>query len=315
MRIIFAGTPEFAASSLQALVEAGHQPVAVYSQPDRKAGRGRKLHPSPVKQLALAHDIPVFQPQNLKDTDAQRQLAVLQPDLIIVVAYGLILPQSILDIPAHGCINVHASLLPRWRGAAPIQRAILAGDRDSGVCIMQMEAGLDTGPVLREVRTAIDANDTGSSLHDRLAKLGAQALLATVDDIAAGNVVATPQDDSGSSYAAKLDKREAWIDWNQPAIKLERQVRAFNPWPVAQTRHSENVLRIWEATAQPATGSDIASGNVIALSADGLMVACGDGALTIQRLQLPGGRPLAVRDWINAGKRDIDIGSRLLSEP
>lgn len=322
MRILFAGTPDFAAISLQALIDtqrdAGHELVAVYTQPDRKAGRGRKLRPSPVKQLALEHDIPVYQPQNLKDADPQQQLAALQPDLMIVVAYGLILPQNVLDTPGHGCINVHASLLPRWRGAAPIQRAILAGDSESGVCIMQMEAGLDTGPVLRELRTPINSDDTGSSLHDRLATLGANALIETVADIASGNATATPQDDSLSTYAAKLDKREAWLDWTQSAAQLERQVRAFNPWPVAQTAHTQDqaqrTLRIWEASAQAPTG-DSSPGTVIALSADALTVACGEGALDIQRLQLPGGKPLAVRDWLNASKRDIDIGSLLSGPP
>jgi methionyl-tRNA formyltransferase len=322
MRIIFAGTPDFAASSLQALIDtqsdAGHELVAVYTQPDRKAGRGRKLRPSPVKQLALQHDIPVYQPHNFKDAHDRQQLAELKPDLMIVVAYGLILPQRVLDTPGQGCINVHASLLPRWRGAAPIQRAILAGDAESGVCIMQMEAGLDTGPVLREVRTAINANDTGSSLHDRLATLGARALIDTVADIVAGSAVATPQDDSQSNYAAKLDKREAWLDWSRSAIELERQVRAFNPWPVAQTSHEQDhaqrTLRIWEASAQASTGRE-PPGEVVAMSANGLEIACGEGILNIQRLQLPGGKPLTLRDWLNAGKRDIEVGSQLSGPP
>ena len=323
MRIIFAGTPDFAAVSLRALIDAqpssDHELVAVYTQPDRKAGRGRKLRPSPVKQLAQQHGIPVHQPASLKDADAQQQLAALQPDLMIVVAYGLILPQSVLDTPAHGCINVHASLLPRWRGAAPIQRAILAGDSDSGVCLMQMEADLDTGPVLREVRTPIGDKETGSSLHDRLASMGADALLNTIADIAAGDITATPQDDSLSSYASKLSKQEAWLDWSRPAIELDRQVRAFNPWPVAQTRHqqqdqSQRTIRVWQASAQ-AAASNSAPGTVLALSGDGLTVACGEGVLNIQRLQLPGGKPLALRDWLNAGKREIEVGERLSGPP
>ena len=320
MRIIFAGTPDFAATSLQTLIDApsdaGHELMAVYTQPDRKAGRGRKLRPSPVKQLAQEYGIPVHQPRSLKQADAQQQLAALRPDLMIVVAYGLILPQRVLDTPGHGCINVHASLLPRWRGAAPIQRAILAGDSESGVCIMQMDAGLDTGPVLHELRAPISTSDTGSSLHDRLATLGAKALINTIADIAAGNAIATPQDDRLSTYAAKLDKREAWLDWARPATELERQVRAFNPWPVAQTAHHQRTLRIWEASPlAPIIGKQPPPGTVIALSPDGLAVACGEGALNIQRLQLPGGKPLGLRDWLNAGKRDIETGSRLSGPP
>jgi len=315
MRIVFAGTPDFAATSLKALIDSPHELIAVYTQPDRKAGRGRKLRPSPVKQLALEHDLPVCQPASLKDSDTQQQFAALRPELMVVVAYGLILPQVALDTPTHGCINVHASLLPRWRGAAPIQRAILAGDAESGVCIMQMEAGLDTGPVLHEVRTAISPDETGSSLHDRLAKLGARALLDTVADIDNGSAPATPQDDALSSYAAKLDKREAWLDWRRPAVELERQVRAFNPWPVAQTAQQQGTIRIWESSAQTDTEDSAEPGTVVALSPAGLTVSCGQGQLNIQRLQFPGGKPLAVRDWLNAAKRDIDIGTRLSAPP
>jgi len=313
MRILFAGTPAFAATTLAALVESTHTVVAVYTQPDRKAGRGRKLRPSAVKQLALQHGLPVYQPLSLKDPDAQRQVAELQADLMVVVAYGLILPRAVLDLPRHGCINVHASLLPRWRGAAPIQRAILAGDPETGVSIMQMEAGLDTGPVLSEVRTPIYADDTGSSLHDRLAGLGAAALIDTLTKIESGDLQAQTQDEQLANYAHKLAKSEAWLDWQRPAIELERQVRAFNPWPVAQTRAAAGTIRIWAATATPAATKP--PGTVIALDHEGLLVACGDGALRITRLQIPGGKPLAVSDWLNAGKRDIEVGGEVLGPP
>jgi len=316
MRIIFAGTPDFAATTLAALVESTHTVVAVYTQPDRKAGRGRKLRPSAVKQLALQHGLPVYQPPSLKDPDAQWQVAELQADLMVVVAYGLILPRAVLDLPRHGCINVHASLLPRWRGAAPIQRAILAGDPETGVSIMQMEAGLDTGPVLSEVRTPIYVDDTGSSLHDRLAGLGATDLIDTLTKIESGDPRAQAQDEQQANYAHKLAKSEAWLDWQHPAIELERQVRAFNPWPVAQTRTAAGTIRIWAATATtPASATGKPPGTVIALDHEGLLVACGDGALRISRLQLPGGKPLAVSDWLNAGKRDIEVGGELLGPP
>jgi methionyl-tRNA formyltransferase len=314
MQIIFAGTPEFAATTLAALLGSPHTVVAVYTQPDRKAGRGRKLRPSAVKQLALEHGLPVYQPLSLKDPDAQRQLAELQADLMVVVAYGLILPQAVLDLPGRGCINVHASLLPRWRGAAPIQRAILAGDRETGVSIMQMEVGLDTGPVLSEVRTRISDQDTGASLHDRLADLGAVALTEVLGTIEAGRPQARAQDEQQANYAHKLTKSEAWLDWQRPAIELQRQVRAFDPWPVAQTRTAGGTVRVWAAATQQ-TATTTPPGTVISLDAEGLLVACGDGVLCITRLQLPGGKPLQVGDWLNAGKRDIEVGSELLGPP
>ena len=237
MRVVFAGTPDFSVPILQAVLDSGHSVLAVYCQPDRPAGRGRKLTPGPVKQLAVQHRIPVFQPASLNSAEARRELAELRPDLMVVVAYGLILPQAVLDLPARGCVNLHASLLPRWRGAAPIQRAILAGDRQSGVCLMQMEAGLDSGPVLAEVRTDITDDDTGGSLHDRLSRLAADLLARHLDDLAQGVLVPTLQDESLVTYASKLDKGEATLNWQQDAAQLERQVRAFNPWPVAQARY------------------------------------------------------------------------------
>jgi len=239
LRIVFAGTPEFAAAPLKALLDTPHQIVAVYTQPDRPAGRGQKLMPSPVKQLAVENAIPVLQPPSLKDAAAQAELAALEPDLLVVVAYGLILPQAVLDIPRFGCINSHASLLPRWRGAAPIQRAVQAGDAESGVTVMQMEAGLDTGPMLLKVRTPITADDTGGSLHDRLAELGPPAVIEAIAGLASGTLMGEVQDDALANYAHKLNKDEARIDWSRPAIELERPIRAFNPWPICHSTLNE----------------------------------------------------------------------------
>ncbi|HSX71502.1 MAG TPA: methionyl-tRNA formyltransferase, partial [Pseudomonas sp.] len=270
MRIVFAGTPEFAAQHLQALLDAGKQVVAVYTQPDRPAGRGQKLMPSPVKQLALQHAIPVYQPQTLRDPAAQAELDALQPDLMVVVAYGLILPQVVLDSPRLGCINSHASLLPRWRGAAPIQRAVQAGDAESGVTVMQMEAGLDTGPMLLKVSTAIGAEDTGGSLHDRLAALGSQAVVEAVSKLAAGELRGEVQDDSLATYAHKLNKDEARLDWSRPAEELERLVRAFNPWPICHSTLNGEPLKVLAAQLGEGGG---APGTVLAVDKSGLTVA------------------------------------------
>lgn len=308
MRIIFAGTPDFAAASLKALLDSDHDICAVYTQPDRPAGRGRKLTPSPVKQLALDHQIPVEQPLNFKQENSLEQLASYQADLMIVVAYGLLLPQAVLDTPRLGCINVHASLLPRWRGAAPIQRAILAGDNETGVGIMQMEAGLDTGPVLLEARCPIAASDNAQSLHDKLAALGATTLLESLKDIEHLLQQARPQDDSQMTYAAKLQKQEAVIDWQQPAAQLLRQVNAFNPWPVAQTQWRGDTLRIWQAEVS-AESTQATPGTVIAVNKQGIDVACGDGSLRITQLQVPGKRAMQVQDFLNANS--IDVGEQL----
>jgi methionyl-tRNA formyltransferase len=276
--------------------------VAVYSQPDRPAGRGRKLTPSPVKQLALQHHIPVFQPATLKSSEARHELAELRPDLMVVVAYGLILPQAVLDLPERGCVNLHASLLPRWRGAAPIQRAILAGDRQSGVCLMQMEAGLDSGPVLAEVRTDIADDDTGGSLHDRLSRLAADLLVRHLGDLEQGVLEPIVQDESLISYAGKLDKSEAVINWQQDAAQLERQVRAFNPWPVAQAKYQGQVLRVWSAIA--IDGAAGMPGSVVAAGKQGIDVVCGSGCLRLLTIQLPGGKRLSAADFLNA--RSVD---------
>ena len=302
MRVVFAGTPDFSVPVLQAILDSGHAVVGVYSQPDRPAGRGRKLKPGPVKQLALQHGLPVFQPAGLKDAAEQQALARLEPDLMVVVAYGLLLPQTVLDIPRRGCVNLHASILPRWRGAAPIQRAILAGDRETGVSLMQMEAGLDSGPVLAEVRTPIAADETGGSLHDRLSQLAADLLARHLDDLDAGRLEPRPQDESRVTYAHKLDKREAAIDWAGDAVQLERQVRAFNPWPVAQAHYRGQALRIWRARA--VEGPEGRAGTVVAFGPQGIDVACGQGCLRLLEVQLPGGKRLDAADFLNA--RSVD---------
>ena len=308
LRIVFAGTPEFAAEHLKALLDSPYEIVAVYTQPDRPAGRGQKLMPSPVKQLALEHHIPVLQPPTLRAPEAQAELAALKPDLLVVVAYGLILPQVVLDIPRLGCINSHASLLPRWRGAAPIQRAIEAGDSESGVTVMRMEAGLDTGPMLLKSVTPISADDTGGSLHDRLAKLGPPAVIEAIAGLAAGTLQGEVQDDSLATYAHKLNKDEARIDWNRPAVELERVIRAFNPWPICHSTLNGEALKVLAATLADAQGEP---GQILAASKDGLIVGCGAGALCLTRLQLPGGKALNFSDFFNSRREKFAVGTVL----
>jgi len=300
LRVVFAGTPDFAVPCLEACRASGADVVAVYTQPDRPAGRGRKLAASPVKEAALAAGIPVEQPESFKAEADRDRLAAYAPDLMVVVAYGLILPRKVLAIPRLGCWNVHASLLPRWRGAAPIQRAILAGDSESGVDLMQMEAGLDTGPILVERRTPIGADDTGGSLHDRLSALGADALAEGLRRTLAGEIL-TPraQPEDGVMYAHKLDKAEARLDFSLPATELERKVRAFDPWPVAEADVAGERLRIWSARAIEGVPG-VPAGEVIAASRAGIDVACAEGALRLTAVQRAGGRRIGAADYLNA---------------
>lgn len=309
LRIVFAGTPDFAVPALDALLAAGHQVVAVYTQPDRPAGRGRKLQPSPVKRRAQALDIAMEQPESLRSADARDVIAAYRPDVMVVVAYGLLLPQAVLDIPLYGCLNIHASLLPRWRGAAPIQRAIAAGDTESGVCIMQMEKGLDTGPVLLERRIPIRADETGGSLHDQLAGLGADAIVDALAGLQAGTLQPRLQDDSAATYAHKLTKEEAAIDWRREAVAISRQVRAFDPWPVAVARLEGCPLRIWGAAPLPGATACEPPGTVVRAGADGIDIATGNGVLRITRLQPVGKRPMNSREFLNGHR--LPAGTRL----
>ena len=297
MKIIFAGTPDFAATHLQALISQ-HEVVAVYTQPDRPAGRGKKITPSPVKLLAEQNSLPIYQPQSLKDPEQQTILANLQADIMVVVAYGLILPQVVLDAPRLGCINVHGSILPRWRGAAPIQRAVEAGDTETGVTIMQMDAGLDTGAMLSITRCPIAPNETSGSLYDTLAALGAPALLSTLDKVNAGTAVAVAQDNEQSTYAKKIDKTEALIDWSQPATIIDRRIRAFNPFPAAYTEIEGLRVKIW--TAQTSTQQLDMPGKIVAADDNGLLVGCGQGSLLLTEIQLAGKSRLPVSEILRS---------------
>jgi methionyl-tRNA formyltransferase len=298
MRILFAGTPEFAVPPLAMLLQSRHPVVAAYTQPDRPAGRGRKLAPGPVKRLAEAHGVPVFQPLSLKDPEEQARLRAFEADLWVVVAYGLILPKAVLDVARLGVINLHASLLPRWRGAAPIQRAVLAGDQETGITVMFIEPKLDSGPMLRKKSCRIAPLETAGQLHDRLARLGAEALAETLPDLEAGTVRPEIQDEAQATYAAKLEKHEALLDWTLPAVELERRVRAFNPWPVAETAWRDTTLRVWLAEALDET-AQAAPGTVLDRDKT-LDVATGRGVLRLLEVQLPGGKRIAARDFLNA---------------
>jgi len=313
LRICFAGTPEFAAGHLQALLDAQFNVVAVYTQPDRPTGRGKKLVPSPVKALAIARDLPVFQPPTLRDPAAQQELADLKPDVLIVVAYGLILPAEILSIPRLGCLNVHASLLPRWRGAAPIERAIMAGDSETGITIMQMDAGLDTGDMLKRQSVSIEDSDTGPALEAKLLKVGKESLTATLTNLEELQKGATPQDDAQSTYAAKLDKSEALIDWRKPSDVLVRQIRACAGRMPAYTLFGSDRVRLLEARANTTdnTVPESIPGTIIDSGGDSFSVSCGTGELEVTRLQLPGKNPVSVRDLLNSRPQLITPGTRL----
>lgn len=308
MRIIFAATAQFALPSLQKLINSQqHQVIAVYTQPDRPAGRGRKLTASPVKQLAEKFVISVMQPTTLCDAQVQRQLAALQPDLMIVVAYGLLLPKAVLAIPQFGCINVHGSLLPRWRGAAPIQRAILAGDKKTGISIIQMDAGLDTGDVLLTTEIPLRITDTFAMIHDQLAELGGELLLKTIAQLAAGKLVRHQQDDAQACYAAKITKAEARIDWQQSAEKIDRLIRAFNPWPVAFSTIDDQALRIWEAEIISITANK-KPGTILQTDNNGIQIATNENIINIKRIQLPGKKALPVAELLHAHTELFAVG-------
>jgi len=314
LRIIFAGTPEFAAEHLKAIIASRHQVIAVYSQPDRPAGRGKKLSASPVKELALARNIPVFQPLNFKSPEAVAELQALNADLMVVVAYGLILPKVVLDAPRLGCINVHASILPRWRGAAPIQRALEAGDQETGVTIMQMDVGLDTGNMLIKSFCPILPEDTGGSLHDKLIDIGRPALVEALEAMAEGRLKPEPQQDSLSNYAPKLSKEEAALNWQLPAAQLALKVRAFNPFPVAHTKLAgagdDQRIRVWAAAAREENSTQL-PGTLVRIDDLGLWVACAQGQLLLKQLQLPGKKPMAVEEILRGHPELFRIGDQL----
>lgn len=311
LKLIFAGTPDFAARHLAALLSSGHEVVAVYTQPDKPAGRGQKLTASPVKELALAHDLPVYQPASLRNEAAQAELAALGADLMVVVAYGLILPKAVLDTPRLGCINVHGSLLPRWRGAAPIQRSIWAGDAETGVTIMQMDVGLDTGAMIRKVTCPIASDETSASLYDKLAGLGPQALVDTLDAMAAGGTAAEPQDDALANYAEKLSKEEARIDWSMDAVAIERCIRAFNPWPISWFDVAGQTVKVWQAEVV-AQDHGQAVGTLLKADKQGIEVATGQGVLRLLTLQPPGKKAMSVSDLLNSRRDWFEPGTQLI---
>jgi methionyl-tRNA formyltransferase len=306
LRVVFAGTPEFALPCLDALAASQHTLQAIYTQPDRPAGRGRKLQPSAVKTWALAHNLPVYQPLNFKEPETVSELSSLQPDVMVVIAYGLILPKKVLSIPRLGCINVHASLLPRWRGASPIQQAVLHGDKQSGVTIMQMDVGMDTGDSLCEIACPLEPNETAGSLHDKLAALAAGPLLRTLEELASGKSQPQAQDNALATYAGKITKEAAQMDWQRPAIELDRMIRAFNPWPIAYAHVGDEVMRIHQAHVEITPGKAL-PGTVLALDKSGLLVATGEQALRIERVQFAGGRVISIADFLNAGRTSLFV--------
>ncbi|CAK1827390.1 methionyl-tRNA formyltransferase [Vibrio crassostreae] len=310
LRIVFAGTPDFAARHLAALLSSEHEVVAVYTQPDRPAGRGKKLTASPVKNIALENNIPVYQPENFKSDEAKQELAELNADIMVVVAYGLLLPQVVLDTPRLGCINVHGSILPRWRGAAPIQRSIWAGDKETGVTIMQMDIGLDTGDMLSIATLPIEATDTSASMYEKLAGLGPDALVECLADIASGKAVAEKQDDELANYAKKLSKEEARINWSDEAAHIERCVRAFNPWPMSHFEAAENSIKVWQSRVADQT-SDKPAGTILQADKTGIYVATGQGVLVLEQLQVPGKKAMSVQDILNSRASWFEVGTQL----
>lgn len=310
LRLIFAGTPEFAIPSLTSLLQH-HDICAVYTKPDSPSGRGLKLQPSPVKQYVVEHHptLPILQPTTLKDPDTQQQLEAYHADAMIVIAYGLIIPEAVFSRFKYGCINVHASLLPRWRGAAPIQRAILAGDSQTGVTIMQIDKGLDTGAMLSRQPYHLKETDTARTVHDALAAIGSEALVTTLDDLVQGRVQPIAQDHEFATYAAKISKEEAQINWHSSAVQIDRHIRAFNPWPIARTYLHNEIIKVWEAVIGNHTRAVGIPGQVIAVNDEGIEVGTGDGTILIKRLQLPGGKVISVKDFINA-KREYIIPNK-----
>jgi len=309
LKIIFAGTPDFAARHLDALLASEHQVVGVFTQPDRPSGRGNKLTPGPVKMLAQAHDVPVFQPKSLKPEDNQQLVADLQADIMVVVAYGLILPKAVLDMPRLGCINVHGSLLPRWRGAAPIQRSLWAGDRETGVTIMHMDVGLDTGDMLHKLSCPITPEDTSASLYDKLAELGPQGMLDTLDLLASGKAQPEVQDEALVSYAEKLSKEEARLDWSLSAAQLERCIRAFNPWPVSFFLIEDQPVKVWQASVLPHQNKQ--PGEVIHADKNGIQIATADGVLNLLSLQPAGKKAMSAQDLLNSRREWFATGTLL----
>ncbi|EGU55689.1 methionyl-tRNA formyltransferase [Vibrio nigripulchritudo ATCC 27043] len=311
LRIVFAGTPDFAARHLAALLSSEHEVIAVYTNPDRPAGRGKKLTPSAVKSLALEHDLPVYQPENFKSDEAKQALVDLNADIMVVVAYGMLLPQAVLDTPRLGCINVHGSILPRWRGAAPIQRSVWAGDEEAGVTIMQMDIGLDTGDMLKIATLPIEATDTSTSMYDKLAELGPQALIDCLGDIAEGKAVPVKQNDDEASYAKKLSKEEARINWNDDAAHIERCVRAFNPWPISHFDAADNTIKVWQSRLDNQT-TDKPAGTILQADKTGIYVATGNGILVLEQIQVPGKKAMSVQDILNARASWFEVGSQLV---
>ncbi|ARC90987.1 methionyl-tRNA formyltransferase [Vibrio coralliilyticus] len=310
LKIVFAGTPDFAARHLAALLSSEHEVIAVYTQPDRPAGRGKKLTASPVKNIALEHDTPVYQPENFKSDDAKQELADLNADLMVVVAYGLLLPQAVLDTPKLGCINVHGSILPRWRGAAPIQRSIWAGDQETGVTIMQMDIGLDTGDMLKIATLPIEATDTSASMYEKLAGLGPQALVECLADIADGKASPEKQDDEQANYAKKLSKEEARINWSDDAEHIERCVRAFNPWPMSHFEAADSSIKVWQSRVDVQTTTE-APGTILQADKTGIYIATGKHVLVLEQLQVPGKKAMPVQDILNSRASWFEVGTQL----